>query len=173
MLTQKSERAEEEMKAAWRSRAWRYAPLLLWMALIFFFSTGELSASNTSRILRPLLVWLFPAISEQRILLVHLITRKAAHFTEYAILALLASRAFISSSHEALRRRWASVTLLLVVLYSLSDEFHQLFVPSRSASIYDSLIDMAGGLTALTLYASWREKGKWKSKKEKLSRKPS
>jgi VanZ family protein len=39
----------------------------------------------------------------------------------------------------------------LVVVYALADEYHQSFVPSRTASIYDSLIDMIGGLTALLI----------------------
>jgi VanZ family protein len=149
-----------------RGRVWRYAPLVLWLCLIFFASTGELSASNTSLIVRPLLLWLFPDISEARIALAHFLVRKAAHFTEYAILALLAARAFTGSFHDALRRRWFSVSLLLVIVYALLDEFHQSFVPSRTASIYDSLIDMAGGLTALLWYAKARRKSEDRRKKE-------
>ncbi len=141
-----------------RQRIWRYAPLVTWLALIFFASTSELSASKTSLIVRPLLLWLFPHISEEQIGFAHFMIRKAAHFTEYGILALLAVRAFIGSSQGLLRRRWFWVTLLLIVLYALSDEFHQSFVPSRTASIYDSLIDMAGGLTALTFCVLWQRR---------------
>jgi VanZ family protein len=43
----------------------------------------------------------------------------------------------------------------LVVTYALMDEYHQTFVPSRTGSIYDSFINMAGGLTAL-LIIRWR-----------------
>ena len=160
-----------EVEATWRGRAWRYAPLLLWMTLIFFFSTGELSAGNTSRIVRPLLLWLFPGISEERILLAHFITRKAAHFTEYAILALLAARAFGSSSRPLLRRGWLVAALALVVLYALSDEYHQSFVPSRTGSVYDSLIDMSGGMTALLLASLWRRrKARMKAEGRKAER---
>lgn len=140
-----------------RERFWRYAPLVVWMLVIFLASTGELSAPNTSRILRPLLLWLFPNISEERLTSAHFFVRKAAHFTEYAILAFFAARAFITSSHESLRRAWFFVALLLVVIYSLSDEYHQSFVASRTGSIYDSLIDIAGGLTALAAFAIWRK----------------
>jgi len=141
-----------------RGRVWRYAPLVLWMCLIFFASTGELSASNTSRIVRPLLLWLFPDISEARIEWAHFLIRKAGHFTEYAILALLAARALSSSLRDALRRRWFYVSLLLIIVYALSDEFHQSFVPSRTASIYDSLIDIAGGFTSLVWFALRRRR---------------
>lgn len=148
--------ADNESQRQGHGRFWRYAPLLVWMLVIFLASTGELSAPNTSRILRPLLIWLFPNISEERLMSAHFFVRKAAHFTEYAILAFFAARAFITSSHESLRRAWFFVALLLVVLYSLSDEYHQSFVASRTGSIYDSLIDIAGGLTALAAFALWQ-----------------
>ena len=130
----------------------RYGPLVVWMALIFIGSSSALSASNTSVLLRPVL-WLFPHISEATLALIHFLVRKAGHFTEYAILALFAARAFRTSAREFLRTRWFWVSLLFVVAYSLSDEFHQSFVPSRTASIYDSMIDSVGGLTALVWLA--------------------
>ena len=145
-----------------RTRTWlrlrRYGPLFIWMAFIFFASTGEFSADNTSRIIGPVLRWLFPNISEENLALAHFITRKVAHFTEYAILAWLAARAFATSRHQPLRRRWFLISLLLVVVYSLSDEYHQSFVPSRTGSIYDSFIDISGGLAALLFYALWRRR---------------
>jgi VanZ family protein len=157
-----------------RARRWprirRYGPLVIWMAFIFFASTGEFSASNTSRIIGPLLRWLFPNISEEQLTLAHSITRKVAHFAEYAILAWLAARAFTTSSRPSLSRRWFSVSLLLVVVYSLSDEYHQSFVATRTGSIYDSLIDISGGLTALLLYALWQRRARVRDEREAGSR---
>jgi VanZ family protein len=127
----------------------------LWAALILVGSTSALSASNTSVVLRPVL-WLIPHASEATLSLIHLLVRKAGHFTEYAILALLAARAFRTSSRELLRKRWFWVALFLVIVYSLSDEFHQSFVPSRTASIYDSMIDTFGGLVALLIMLTCR-----------------
>lgn len=152
--------AEEskDVRTEWSGRAWRYVPLVVWMVLIFLFSMGGMSASNTSLIVRPLLLWLFPDISEERLALAHFMVRKMAHFTEYAILALLAARAFTSSSQKPLRRHWFVAALLLVVFYALSDEYHQTFVPSRTGSFYDSLIDMSGGLTALLFLTLWRKR---------------
>lgn len=139
------------------TRLWRYGPLLLWMAFIFFASTAQLSASNTSRIIRPLLLWLFPDSSEETLAFAHFIVRKLAHLTEYAVLGLLAARAFTTSSHQSLRRRWFLFSLLLVIVYALSDEFHQRFVPARTGSIYDSFIDIAGGFIALLVLLIWRK----------------
>jgi len=130
-----------------KNRLSRYGPLIIWAALIFIGSSGLFSASNTSSFLARLL----PNVSESALGIIHFAIRKATHFTEYAILALLAARAFRTSSRDLLRTQWFWVSLLLVVVYSLSDEFHQSFVSTRTGSIYDSLIDSAGGLTALIL----------------------
>ncbi|HEX8177330.1 MAG TPA: VanZ family protein [Pyrinomonadaceae bacterium] len=155
-MTGNEKREAVEARGLAASRVWRYGPLLLWMAFIFFASTAQLSASNTSRIIRPLLIWLFPDISEESLAFVHFIVRKLAHLTEYAILGLLAARAFMTSSREGLRRRWFLYAWLLVIVYALSDELHQRFVPARTGSIYDSLIDITGGFIALSLLAAWR-----------------
>jgi VanZ family protein len=133
-------------------RLWRYGPLLIWLAFISYASTSGFSADNTSRFIRPFLRWLFPSRTESELDWLHFLVRKASHFLEYALLAFLARRAFIDSSRLFLRRRWFELALLLVVLYSLFDELHQSFEPTRTGSIYDSLIDIAGGLTVLLIY---------------------
>jgi VanZ family protein len=132
-------------------RFWRYGPLVIWAALIFIGSSDLLSASHTSAFLARPLHWLLPNAGEATLSTIHFMLRKAGHFTEYAILAWFAARAFRTSSHELLQSRWFWVSLLLVIVYSLSDEFHQSFVPTRTPSIYDSMIDTVGGLTALCL----------------------
>jgi VanZ family protein len=127
----------------------RYLPLVIWLGFISFASSNSFSAANTSRIIGPLVLWLFPYTSAETLATIHFTIRKIAHFTEYAILGFLAARAFRTSPRPAISQRWFLICATLVVVYALMDEYHQSFVPSRTASIYDSLIDMAGGLTAL------------------------
>ena len=129
----------------------RYLPLLAWLALISFASSGSFSAGNTSRIIGPFILWLFPNTTAETLAIVHFITRKLAHFTEYAILGFLAARAFRTSPRPAISSRWFLISATLVVTYALVDEYHQTFVPTRTGSIFDSLIDIAGGLTALII----------------------
>jgi VanZ family protein len=129
------------------------------MIFISFASTGEFSAIKTSPILRPVILWLFPNTTEAGLATIHFMTRKAAHFSEYALLAFFARRAFVASAHEFMRRYWFQLGFLLVVIYALLDEFHQSFVPSRTASIYDSAIDIAGGLTVLLLFKFFGRRG--------------
>jgi VanZ family protein len=138
------------------NRLWRYGPLILWAAAIFVFSSGLFSGSNTSSVLRPLVLWVYPNASDTGLAIIHGLVRKTSHFVEYAILALLAARAFRTSSRDFLRNHWFAVSLTFVALYALSDEFHQSFVSSRTASIYDCLIDTAGGLVALIIVAMRR-----------------
>ena len=129
----------------------RFGPLILWAAFIFIGSTDLLSAANTGGVLVRPVLWLFPHASERTVAIYQFATRKAGHLAEYFIFALLCARAFRTSSRELLRQRWFWASLLLVVAYALSDEFHQSFYPSRTASIYDSVIDSVGGLAALTI----------------------
>ena len=128
-----------------------YLPLIAWLVFISFASSDNLNAGNTSRIIGPLILWLFPSTSPDTLAFVNVITRKIAHITEYAILGFLAARAFRTSPHPTLKRRWFWICLALVVVYALLDEYHQSFVPSRTSSIVDSMIDTAGGLTALII----------------------
>lgn len=160
MVKQTLKEDGEHANSRIRRRGWRYGPLLLWIAFISFASTGEFSAANTSRIIRPVLLWLVPNITEAQLVTIHFLTRKAAHFTEYAILAGLASRAFVTSSYAFVTRRWFELSLLLVGTYALLDEFHQNFVSSRTASIYDSLIDISGGVTVLLIYWVYGKRSK-------------
>ena len=138
-------------KRSLKDRLARYVPLFIWLAFIFFASSNSFSAGNTSEIIEPLVRWFVPDVSPGTLATIHFFTRKAAHFTEYAILGFLAARAFSRSKHEFRRRYWLLFAVGLIVVYSLLDEYHQSFVPSRTASVYDSFIDMAGGLTALTI----------------------
>jgi VanZ family protein len=138
------------------NRISRYLPVVLWMAFISFASTSGFSGVNTSRFIRPFVLWLFPETTDETLSIIHFIVRKVAHFVEYAVLGFLAARAFTTSSHELIRHRWFPLALVLIAVYALVDEFHQSYVPSRSASIYDSMVDTAGGLAALVAYRRWR-----------------
>ncbi|HEX5889445.1 MAG TPA: VanZ family protein [Pyrinomonadaceae bacterium] len=138
----------------------RYLPLVAWLIFISYASSDSFNAGNTSRIIGPLVLWLFPNTTPETLLGIHIITRKAAHFTEYAILAYLAARAFRTSPRPALANRWFIAALALVVAYALLDEYHQTFVPSRTGSVYDSFIDIAGGLTALLIIRHWHNRAR-------------
>ena len=131
------------------NRILRYGPLLIWFGLIFYASTDHLSNENTSHVVFPFLSWLLFSPSESTLEILHVVIRKAAHFTEYAVLAFFLARAFGSSTKSWLTNNWFLFSLTTILLYALSDEYHQSFEVTRVASIYDSIIDIMGGLSVL------------------------
>ncbi|MBV9010062.1 MAG: VanZ family protein [Verrucomicrobia bacterium] len=130
-----------------------WLPILVWMTLIFIGSSDVLSAEHTSRVIEPLLRWLWPGISPAAIVKMHFLLRKAGHVSEYAVLAVLVYRAVVNTL--LFRRPFASAALVLgtCAIYAASDEFHQSFVPSRTASVRDVMIDVSGALLAVCLYS--------------------
>jgi len=129
-----------------------WLPVVVWLGLIFIGSTDLLSAEHTSRIIGPILRWFNPDVSFATIARVQFFVRKAAHLSEYAFLAMLLWRAFRHIS----RWQWAMDKLFLAVwliclLFAVSDEFHQSFVPSRTASSTDVAIDVIGALVGLSI----------------------
>ena len=128
-------------------KAW--GPVVLWVSLMFFGSTDALSAEHTSRFLVPLLHWLKPDISPAAVMHIHFLARKAAHVTEYAILTGLLFRALRGSMVGFWRR--AAIALIPALIFAPTDEFHQSFVPSRTASPIDVLIDYSGAILGIVI----------------------
>jgi VanZ family protein len=136
--------------AAWFLKYW--LPVLLWMSLIFGFSTDVGSSSHTSRIIGPILRWLIPDISDAAIERVQLVVRKGAHLTEYAILGALAWRAVRQPRREDQRpwqMRYALAAVAIATLFAASDEWHQSTVPSRQGQVSDVFIDGLGASAGL------------------------
>lgn len=128
-----------------------WLPLIAWLTLIFVNSTDLMSAEHTSRIIEPLLRWLYPTISPRTMAEVQFYLRKAAHVSEYAILAALLYRALGNTILRGRALLSAAIVLLVCSLYAVTDEFHQSFVPSRTASARDVAIDSAGALIGLLI----------------------
>jgi VanZ family protein len=128
-----------------------WAPPIIWMSIIFLFSTDAFSGDNTGSLLRKVISFIYPGATQELFDSIHFYVRKAGHFTEYAILALLLFRAFRSGARERWRLLWALSSLLIAFLYASLDEFHQTFTRRRTGSVYDSLIDTSGAATALLL----------------------
>jgi VanZ family protein len=122
------------------------------MALIFLGSTDILSAEHTSRFLVPFLRWIEPQISLATLNAIQFGIRKLGHLTEYAILAMLLWRALRSGTGWQMKM---SILFLIAALacaiFAASDEFHQSFVPSRTSSPVDVMIDICGALVGLEI----------------------
>lgn len=146
------------IKEIMRGRLGRYGPLAVWIAVILIAGTSTGSMSNTSRIIRPLLVWLFPAAPEETLAVYHGYIRKCAHLTEYAILAFWAARAFWGSSRTVLAKYWYAAAVAVVLMTASLDEFNQSFNTMRTSSTFDVLIDCIGGAAMISILAIKRGK---------------
>ena len=134
-----------------------WLPPLLWMSLIFIGSADSGSVNRSSRIIGPLVHWIFPDLSPEAIGTCVLVVRKCAHLAEYAFCAILLWRALRQFTREDTRPwnwREAGWTLVMVFAYACTDEIHQSFVPGRGAAFHDVLLDTLGG--ALGLLVLWR-----------------
>jgi VanZ family protein len=129
-----------------RKRIGYWLPVIVWMGIVYAMSTDAFASKNTVVFLEPFLRFLMPQISPATVHLLHSLIRKSGHLAEYFILGLLLFRAFRGGSTEDWTWRWAMLAITVVVLYAISDEFHQLFVSTRTGSAFDVCIDAAGGI---------------------------
>ena len=131
-----------------------WLPAIAWAILISLLSTDTFSARHTSRFLLPALQWLLPHASGETLELLQFLIRKAAHFTEYFAFSFFLLRA-VREERRGWQIRWAIAALVIAAGYSALDEFHQWFVPSRTASPWDSLLDTTGAAIAQFVLWLW------------------
>ena len=143
---------------SWRGSILAYAPLILWVGVILFLGSGAGSMAQTSRFIGPLIEFFFPSAAPDTFLIAHAFIRKAAHFFEYAILAILAARAFTRFNSVFASRNWLLLTFLLVIAVATIDEFNQSFQSTRTSSGWDVLLDVVGGVTALAAVYLFRRR---------------
>lgn len=136
-----------------------WLPVVAWMVVIFLFSaqtgmvSGRLSGGLTARIaawLTPNWALLSEAEQAVRLDVWHLVVRKAAHVTEFAVLGGLLMNAWARGRQQA-RVREAGLAALCGLLYAALDEFHQMFVPERGPAVTDVLIDFSGVMIGVLL----------------------
>jgi MYXO-CTERM domain-containing protein len=136
----------------WLRHVGRYwLPPLCWMVVMGVLSTDTFAAEHTGGVLWQVLSGLAPQATYEHYTLLHILIRKAAHLTEYAVLACLLLRACRAGAAPTWHWRWAILSFVLVAIYAGLDEYHQAFTQSRTGAVADSVLDMAGGLLALGL----------------------
>ena len=144
-----------------------------WMILIFVLSSQE--ATESDGLSLGLVGAIFKFISKfdgipaiytidskyliQIASIMNFFVRKTAHFMLYAILAVLMYN--LASCYITKRINAVCISSLICLLYAVSDEIHQLFVPGRAGQFRDVVIDFSGVLTALLitlLFSNYRIK---------------
>lgn len=110
-----------------------WLPVVIWAVIIFL-----LSARPTPR--------------ATQIFWQDFIVKKSAHVLEYGIFTTLLYRALKEGGMEKKEAGVSSV--ILAVLYGVSDEFHQSFTPGRESTVRDVIFDTIGAI--LAIYGIWR-----------------
>ena len=129
----------------------RWLPVVVWAALISYLSTDSFAGGRTLAILRFLLEWIVPGVTEETVVLLHAGVRKLAHLTEYAVLGVLALRAFEGPPRpRAQSVLWA---VALCAAFAALDELHQTLVPTRTGAVSDVAIDAFGGALGVAFRA--------------------
>jgi VanZ family protein len=132
-----------------------WGTVLLWMILIFFFSSQPAHDSNelSKGITRSIKEVVEKITPEEEVFTFgdfnHKV-RKNAHFFIYLVLAILVLNSLKSNRVKGSKK--ILITFMICVLYAISDEIHQLFVPGRGAQIRDVMIDSTGAVVGMLLF---------------------
>ena len=127
--------------------------VVAWATLIWMLGGRDVSYRDTSRIIRPLLEWLFPAMDAGDVRFWMGFIRKLAHVSEYAIFAVLVLRlALFLGGRKGVTT--AGVAIAATLALALLDEGRQGLLGNRTGSLFDVGLDVAGGLLGLALVTS-------------------
>ena len=129
------------------ARVKNWIPAILWAGLISGLSTDTFSSEHTSIIIIPALHWLFPHAGTETLELMHGVVRKIAHVVEYLVLSIFLMRG-LRGRERGWKLRWAICAVVIAAGYASLDEFHQSFLPNRTASAWDVLLDTTGAAAA-------------------------
>lgn len=154
----------------------RLCAIILWMVIIFYFSAQP---GGTSSIISDTVSYKIIDMADKSLNIgwnnsqkedyaknLHYPIRKAAHMTEYAILAVLILTYILKFKetkelavilHEKILY---IISQVITVIYAVSDEFHQLFVEERSCQITDVLIDSIGGMIGILMVYLYKSKNR-------------
>ena len=136
-------------------RAWW--PAFVWIGLITFESTDYFSSQNTGSLLYTLLTRLFGEINFYEFLIFHHYLRKTGHVVGYGMLGLLLLRGWRSTfgRGQALLWRTALLSWLGTAFVAAMDEWHQSYIPSRTGTWRDAVLDSVAGLVFLLVAYFW------------------
>jgi VanZ family protein len=139
---------------------------IMWMVIIFLFSSQnapestQLSTVFTQNVIKFFASLMGIDLKWERIYYLStqfdMLVRKSGHMFVYLILGLFVTNAFSYTIKN--KSKLFNYSLLFCVLYSISDEIHQIFVPGRACRIFDILVDSIGILFGVLIIIKKKSK---------------
>jgi VanZ family protein len=131
-----------------------WAVVIFWMAVIFSLSSQAAEQSDQlsmeiAEIITQVAEKAVPA-NDIEVVSFNRFVRKNAHFIAYLVLGLLVINAMRCSGFCGYKSVF--LALFLCVIYAISDEIHQLYVPGRGCQVKDIIIDSTGAAAGIFLY---------------------
>ena len=137
-----------------------YAILLfIWITIIFIMSSQRAneSAQLSNTFVVKIVKLIYPGFSnfsaEKQLEIMQLtsfLVRKTAHFLEYFVLGVFSI--LLVDTHKKYKCKYRVLTaILFCIVYAVSDEVHQHFVPGRACRFVDVIIDTSGALIAILI----------------------
>ncbi|QQS18381.1 VanZ family protein [Candidatus Saccharibacteria bacterium] len=125
-------------------KLYKYLPIILWMGVIFYFSSQV--AAESSRQSGAVLHVVRTYVTDVSMFEL----RKIAHAALYMVLGVLFCALFFKLSWRP--KKVAAWAVAGSALYAVTDEFHQLFITGRSSELRDVALDTVGASLGVGLY---------------------
>jgi VanZ family protein len=134
-----------------------WLPVVLSVIAVALESTEFLGANHTSGPFRWLYQAIFGPVSDERWEILHILIRKCGHFIGYGVIGLTWLRAWWMTLPRSRFLHDSLLALLGTALIASVDEWHQTFLPNRTGSAWDVLLDCCGAIMLeLTAYIFMR-----------------
>jgi VanZ family protein len=121
-----------------------WLPVLVGLCLIAMESTEAFGSDHTSGPLRAIFQGIFGTVGDANWQFIHHLIRKSGHFIGYGLLGLAWLRAWWMTSPDPAFFKAAALALLGTAMTASADEYHQSFLPNRTSSVWDVLLDCTG-----------------------------
>jgi len=125
-------------------RAWW--PVVAGIGVIALESTEAFGVAHTTGPLRWLYQAIFGPVGNANWEIIHHLVRKSGHFIGYGLLGMAWLRAWWMTLPRSVFLHDALLASLGTAMTASADEFHQSFLPNRTGSPWDVLLDCCGAL---------------------------
>jgi VanZ family protein len=132
-----------------------WLPVAVGIGIIATESTQYFGSDRTSGPFRWLFQALFGVVSDAHWEVIHHLIRKTGHFLGYGAIGLTWLRAWRMTLLHARFLKHAALALAGTALLASWDEWHQSFLPNRTSSPWDVMLDCCGALFMLSIVAAW------------------